>query len=163
MKAWWQSLNLREKRLVGAAGGLVFIALLWTLVWKPLLKHHQLLQEDLQDAMSINAELQQQRAAVFALRNGGGGDNETAPANTTVNLHSAVITLLKRFQLDGAGTSTEEKDKNTVLLKLDSKSFDALAQFLINAERQYAAYAVSMDLTPTAKSGTVNANITLKR
>ncbi len=158
MNAWWQSLNEREKRLVGFAGALVLFALLWVLVWKPLMSRHRLLQQDLADAQEVNAQMQQQRDEILALR----GASATT-VNTTGSLHTGVINTLKQYQLDGAGTSTEEKDKDTVILKLEGKAFDALAQALTQLENQLAARPSNMSLKPAGKPGTVDAQITLER
>ena len=158
MNAWWQSLNEREKRLVGFAGALVLFALLWVLVWKPLMSRHRLLQQDLADAQEVNAQMQQQRDEILALR----GASATT-VNTTGSLHTGVINTLKQYQLDGAGTSTEEKDKDTVILKLEGKAFDALAQALTQLENQLAMRPSNMSLKPAGKPGTVDAQITLER
>jgi general secretion pathway protein M len=159
MNTWWQGLNAREKQLVSLAGILLVVALLWLLIGKPIVAHHALLQQDLADAQDANTQMQQQRATIAALQSA----SPAAAANTTGSLHTGLINTLKQFQLDGAGTSTEEKDKDTVILKLESKSFDALAQCLAQMESQFAARATSMSLKPAAKSGTVDAEITLKR
>ena len=158
MNAWWQSLNAREKRLVGFAGALVLFALLWVLVWKPLMSRHRLLQQDLADAQEVNAQMQQQRDEILALRGAS-----AATVNTTGSLHTGVINTLKQYQLDGAGTSTEEKDKDTVILKIEGKAFDAFAQALAQLESQLAAHPTSMSLKPASKPGTVDAQITLER
>ncbi len=93
----------------------------------------------------------------------GAASASASPAATGGSLHTAVIAALKQFQLDGAGTTSEEKDKKTVNLKLEAKPFDTLAQFLALMETQHAANTTSMTLKPAAKAGTVDAQITLER
>ncbi|MFN3786270.1 MAG: type II secretion system protein GspM, partial [Thiothrix sp.] len=132
--------------------------LLWLLVWKPLSNHRQLLQQDLEDARAVYSEMQARRAEILALRN-----NSNALSATNGSLHTAVISTLERFQLDGEGTSSEETDKNTVSLQLENKPFDALAQFLAAIESEQAAKTTRMTLKPAAKPGTVNAELTLER
>ncbi|UJS25605.1 type II secretion system protein GspM [Thiothrix winogradskyi] len=159
MKAWWQNLAANERRLLSIGAALIGLTLLWLFVWKPLSAHHQLLQQDLEDAQSAHAEMQRQRAEIFALR----GAAPNAPAVTGGSLHTSVIAALKQFQLDGTGTSSEEKNKNTVTLKLEAKPFDTLAQFIAMMETQHAANTTSMTLKPADKPGTVDAQITLER
>lgn len=159
MKDWWQNLAANERRLISIGAALIGLTLLWLFVWKPLSAHHQLLQQDLEDAQAAHAEMQRQRAEIFALR----GVTPTAPTATGGSLHTSVIAALKQFQLDGTGTSSEEKNKNTVTLKLEAKPFDTLAQFLATMETQHAANTTSMTLKPADKPGTVDAQITLER
>lgn len=159
MKAWWQNLAANERRLLSIGAALIGLTLLWLFVWKPLSAHHQLLQQDLEDAQSAHAEMQRQRAEILALR----GASPNAPAATGGSLHTNVIAALKQFQLDGTGTSSEEKNKNTVTLKLEAKPFDTLAQFIAMMETQHAANTTSMTLKPADKPGTVDAQITLER
>ncbi|QQZ29386.1 type II secretion system protein M [Thiothrix subterranea] len=159
MKAWWQNLAANERRLLSIGAALIGLTLLWLFVWKPLSAHHQLLQQDLEDAQAAHAEMQRQRAEIFALR----GAASNAPTATNGSLHTSVIAALKQFQLDGTDTSSEEKNKNTVTLKLKTKPFDTLAQFLAAMETQYAANTTSMTLKPADKPGTVDAQITLER
>jgi type II secretory pathway component PulM len=159
MKAWWQNLAASERRLLSIGAVLIGLTLLWLFVWKPLSAHHQLLQQDLADAQAAHAEMQRQRAEILALR----GASPNAPAAASGSLHTSVIAALKQFQLDGTGTSSEEKNKNTVTLKLEAKPFDTLAQFLAAMESQYATNTTSMTLKPADKPGTVDAQITLER
>jgi type II secretory pathway component PulM len=159
MKAWWQNLAGNERRLVLMGAILIGLTMLWLFLWKPLAAHHQLLQQDLADAQAAHAQMQQQRAEILKLR----GTSPNSPTAATGSLHTAVIAALKQFQLDGAGTTSEEKDKKTVNLKLEAKSFDTLAQFLALMETQHAANTTSMTLKPAAKPGTVDAQITLER
>lgn len=159
MKAWWQNLAGNERRLVLMGAILIGLTMLWLFLWKPLAAHHQLLQQDLTDAQAAHAQMQQQRAEILKLR----GASPNSPAAVTGSLHTAVIAALKQFQLDGAGTTSEEKDKKTVNLKLEAKPFDTLAQFLALMETQHAANTTSMTLKPAAKPGTVDAQITLER
>ncbi len=159
MKAWWQNLAANERRLLSIGAALIGLTLLWLFVWQPLSAHHQLLQQDLEDAQAAHAEMQRQRAEILALR----GASPNAPVAAGGSLHTSVIAALKRFQLDGTGTSSEEKNKNTVTLKLEAKPFDTLAQFIAMMETQHAANTTSMTLKPADKPGTVDAQITLER
>lgn len=159
MKTWWNSLAPRERQLVMAGAILIGLTLVWLFVWRPLASHHQLLQQDLADAQAANLEMQSRRTEILNLR----GASPAAAAAPGSSLHTAVIAALKQFQLDGAGATSEEKDKNSVSLKLEGKPFDALAQFLALMETQHAALATRMDMKPAAKPGAVDAQITLER
>ena len=159
MKAWWKNLAASERRLVMMGAGLIGLTVLWLFLWKPLAAHHELLQLDLADAQAAHTEMQSQRGEVLALRGASPG---AAPASNG-SLHTAVIAALKQFQLDGAGTTSDEKDKKTVNLKLEAKPFDTLVKFLAAMETQQAANTTSMSLKPADKPGTVDAQITLQR
>lgn len=159
MKAWWNTLNTRERRLVLLAALLASLTALWLLVGKPLLAHRQSLQQDLEAARAIHGELQARRTEILSLRQGEG----TAANSNTGSLHSGIIATLARFQLDGTGTRSEETDKNTVNLKLENKPFDALAQFLAAVTTEQAARITYMTLKPASRPGTVDAELTLQR
>lgn len=149
----------RERRLVIIGAILIGLTLVWLFIWKPLASRHQLLQQDLQDAQATRLQMQQQRTTLLTAQ----GTTGNQPANTGGSLHSNVINELKQFQLDGTGTGTEEKDKDTVILKLEGKPFDPLAQFLATMETRYAARTSRMTLKPAKDTGTVDAEITLER
>lgn len=158
MNVWWQSLNAREKRLTAAAMGLLALLLVWLLVVKPLIKRQQLFQQDLANAQTINQTLNSQRANILQSRGKG-----AAPPNSNTNLYSAVAETLKQHQLDGEGTSSEEKEQNNVRIKLDGKPFDALMRFLDQMEREHAALTSSMTIKATGKGGLADAEIVLQR
>lgn len=159
MKAWWNNLNQRERGLVMIAALLVMLALLWMLIGKPLYNHHRLLQQDLADAQAIQQQLQQQRSDIMKLRGGG----TSQPVTSNGSLHSAVIDALKQFQLDGEGSSSEGKTRDSVTMKMENKPFDALARFLSHMDTRYAARVTRMTLKPADKTGAVDAEITLER
>lgn len=156
MNAWWQSLSTREKRLTAVAIGLLALLLVWLLVVKPLIKRQQLFQQDLANAKTINQTLHSQRANILQARG-----KSTTPANS--NLYSVVASTLKQYQLDGEGTSSEEKEQNNVLIKLNGKPFDTLMRFLDQMEREHAALTSSITIKATGKAGLVDAEIVLQR
>lgn len=159
MNAWWQGLNKRERNLVLVAAALVVLALGWMLVWKPLAQYKAFLQQDLQDAQEVRLQLQQQRAEILKLR----GESSDQPVTAGSSLYTTVLGLLKQHQLDGEGTSSEEKDRDTVTLKLENKPFDPLIRLLAQVESRFAAHATSMTLKPAKEAGLVDAQITLQR
>ncbi|MDX9987725.1 type II secretion system protein GspM [Thiothrix unzii] len=157
MKVWWQNLNERERLWVTLAGVLVAAMLLWLTLGKALLGHYQLLQHDLTTAREVQQKMQQQRDTIMQAR------GKPAASASGENLYAAVAGLLAQYQLDGAGSNSQEKDENAVGLTLTGKPFDAVIRFLAHLEREYGAYAVSMTLKPTDKGGLVDAEIQLKR
>ena len=157
MKVWWQNLNERERLWVTLAGVLVAAMLLWLTLGKALLGHYQLLQHDLTTAREVQQKMQQQRDTIMQAR------GKPAVAASGENLYAAVAGLLAQYQLDGAGSNSQEKDENAVGLTLTGKPFDAVIRFLAHLEREYGAYVVSMTLKPTDKGGLVDAEIQLKR
>jgi type II secretory pathway component PulM len=159
MKVWWDTIAASERRLLLIGAGLIGLTVLWLFVWRPLAAHHQLLQLDVETAQAAQTEMQSQRGEILALR----GTSPGAIAASNGSLHTAVIAALKQFQLDGTGTTSDEKDKKTVNLKLEAKPFDTLVKFLAAMETQQAANTTNMSLKPAAKPGTVDAQITLQR
>lgn len=159
MKAWWQSLNTRERRLVTIAAALLAMIFLWLLIWKPLARHYTFLQQDLQVARDANQQMQQQRGEILSAR---GASPDAVPLSSE-NLYSAVTNLLKQHQLDGEGSSSDSQERDKVRIKLTGKPFDALARFLDQMEHQYAAHVSSMTLKPAKESGLIDAEILLQR
>lgn len=159
MNAWWQGLNKRERNLVLAAVAFVLLALGWMLVWKPLAQYKTYLKQDLQEAQEVHLQMQQQRAEILKLH----GESTNQPVANSGSLYTGVLSLMKQYRLDGEGASSEERDSDTVTLKLESKPFDALIRLLAQAESRFAAHATSMTLKPTKEAGLVDAQITLQR
>ncbi len=158
MNAWWQGLNKRERNLVIATAVFTLLALGWMLIWKPLAQYKTLLKMDIEDAQETHLLMQQQRAEILKLRNAGNNQPTTAGS-----LYTGILGLLKQNKLDGEGASSEEKNRDTVTLKLEDKSFDSLVRLLSQAERRFAAHASSMTLKPAKEAGLVDAQITLER
>lgn len=153
MKHWWQNLNERERLWVLVAGVLVIAMLLWLTLGKALSHHYQALQHNVTKAREIQQTMQQYRASLA----------HTPGKAMPENLYAVVAGLLAQYQLDGEGSSSQEKEKNVISLSLTAKPFDAVIRLLAHLERDYNTYAVSMTFKPSDKSGLVDAEIQLKR
>lgn len=160
MNAWWQGLNKRERNLVLTAAAFALLALGWMLIWKPLAQYKTFLKQDLQEAQEVHLQMQQQRAEILKLR---GESNNNQPATNSGSLYTGVLSLMKQHRLDGDGASSEERDRDTVTIKLENKPFDSLVRLLAQAESRFAAHATSMSLKPAKAAGLVDAQITLQR
>jgi general secretion pathway protein M len=45
MGSWWRGLQTRERRLIGLAGAIALVVLVWTLVWEPLIESRRAVAE----------------------------------------------------------------------------------------------------------------------
>jgi general secretion pathway protein M len=159
MKAWWQSLQPRERGLLLVGGSLSLLFLAWLLLWRPLAAERERLQGSLPELEMRVAEARGHAAAILAARAAGQASPAFSGGRSLMSLIDAsaremgLASGLKRLQPDG---------DRRVRVEFEGVSFDLLASWV---ERQVAQgveireWSADRALAP----GLVNARLTLEK
>lgn len=158
MKAWWESLQSRERWLVklGIAVSLAFFG--WLLVLRPLSVAQVRLSQSVATLEQQVATAQGQVAAILAARNAGLGSAPRASGRSLMALTDASAreaglgTALKRIQPEG---ETEVK------IEMEAADFDALVAWLERLDVSEGVVISEWSVDRALAPGVVNARMTL--
>lgn len=162
MKAWWDSLQARERLLVQMAAVLGALLLLWLLVWRPLARAEAELTLGIETLSTEVAEATQATRAILAGRNAGliaaaplvphGGPSLMALTDSSAR-DAGLSSALKRLQPEG---------ENQVKLEFEAADFDALVGWLERLDRQDGVVVTEWSVDRALAPGVVNARMTLE-
>ncbi len=158
MRAWWMSLEVRERRTL-VAGMLLLLALgLWAGVWEPLEDERARLQE--LRAMHLE-DLQWMRGAAAELR-GLKGSSEATEGSSGRSLLALVDISTKAVGITDQVENIQPVDDERVMVSLSAVGFDVVARWL-GWLRGRGVEAASLDLQRIELTPRVNGRITLAR
>ena len=158
MKEWWQQLALREKRMVAGGAIVVAVLLIYFGLWFPLQHTVSSLRQTIVKNQNLLAWMQQADAQMKTI----------VPTKTVAVTSMSPAALLGWLQnsiqqagLDHQLTQIKEGSDEAILLQFQAVNFDALINWLAQAQEQQGFRVTQMSAVKTAASGMVNAEITL--
>lgn len=159
MKHWFESLEPRERLLVGGGIIVVAIALFWGLIWSPLDKGHRSLQASVSTWERSLAELRP-LAAQPQPANGAQSQPRPGSAQSPVII---VDTTLRNRSLGQPKRS--QPTPNGIRVEFENVAFDDLVLWLGDLSNQYGMEVQAGSLSTAAQSGPgrINATLTLER
>jgi general secretion pathway protein M len=159
MKAWWQNLAERERRLLQAAALVILAVLGWVLVWEPLDRSRA---DWRQRAVAADANLQWMRSATEQLarqRAAGGG----MVVNDGRSLLARVDGGAREAGLGGAMLRVEPTGPDQVRVQFQQAGFDDLMQWLEQLAQQQAVRVSELSVQRAQGVGLVDARIGLEQ
>lgn len=156
---WFNRLTAQELKLIKVGAVVIFLALSWAFVYKPVTKSieekirqkNYLQQQYSQMQSSKSTFLQKQKNAVNFRR------DANKPFITWIDEQLASRSLTQFV------TRSEPKDSQTVTINFESINFDDLASWLQPLELNYGVHISEADINLTDRSnGLCNARITLE-
>ena len=153
---WWHVRSRSERRWLTAIGVLIVLALLWIVVWQPLLRDTDRLA---QRAPLDRAALAEGRRASDEIA----GLARSAPAPQAIDPRAALDAILVAKNLKSAATQIERIDSDRLRVTFDRIGFDALAATLDTLQREARLRAVEVVATGRVEPGLVRADVTLTR
>ena len=158
MKAWFDSLEQRERVTLVIGAIALALALLWILLIDPLYssasqRHERLsaLRSDLVHATRLNAEI----AALGRVPGSGAAEGRDQSLLIVAERSARAAGL----QVDGARPT----DDSTVRVRFESASFDALVRWMAALSSRYGVRVDIASIDRNDTPGTVDAQITIKR
>jgi len=139
MRAWFDSLEQRERLVLSSGAVLVVLIVAWFFIWTPLRSGAADLDDAVAEKHQILATLQRAQAL--------GG---SAPAGAVGGL----IRTLSRNQPDGA---------DGIRVTFQAASFDSLVTWLVALQRSYGVAVESANFDGTRQAGLVSATLVLRR
>ena len=155
MKAWWASLQERERRLLTVLGVLAAALLWWLMLLRPL-------EAARSSAQAAVATLNQQRGEARAQADAILASRHAAAPRPVRSLFALIDSSARDAGLMNAQTRIEPLAENRVRVIMDSTDFDRLSTWLETLDRDegidISEWSVDRALVP----GVVNASMTLQ-
>ena len=161
MKDWFDTLESREQAFVAAGAVIVIIALIYALLWLPLDKRHDQVQQSVADWERSLAELGPLRALVA-------NSGREAPRGS-VDVGQAPIIIvdqtLRTRGLEQYRRRSQPTTSNGIRVELESVPFDQLVLWLGDLRDQFGLQVQAGSLSAIAQAGPgrVKASLTLER
>jgi type II secretory pathway component PulM len=156
MLRWWQLRSPNERRMAAAAALAIAAALLWLLLWQPLVRDSERIAHRLPADRAALADARRQSDAIAGLA-------RAAPGPVASDLRAALDPVLAARNLRAAATAIERVDNDRIRVTFDSIAFDALTALLDALQRDAHLRAVEVVATARVETGLVRADVTLTR
>lgn len=159
MKAWWQGLADRERRLLLGGGVIAVLLLGYLLVWEPL---QQSREDWRRRAVAAEANLQWMRdaAAQVGARRAAGDVPATADGRS---LLARVDSGAREAGLGGSLLRVEPTGPDQVRVQFQQAGFDALMQWLESLSARDGIRVTELSVTRSEGAGRVDARLALEQ
>jgi general secretion pathway protein M len=159
IRAWWNGLQARERRMLGVGAVVVALLLGWALVWYPVTRA----RADLEQRVA------RQRADLAWMRQASGEARELHAQGTHGRAERQGKSLLaladvsaRGAGLAGALKRVEPAGGKSVRLNFEVADFDALVNWLDALAKDYGVQATDLSVDKVEGLGLVNARATLE-
>lgn len=159
MKAWWDSLSLRERGLIGGGIALTLALLIYALAWQPFQTSYRRLQHSVVEQRADLAWMQQ--AAQEVQRLSGTSNSGSKTANDGRSLLTRVDQTARAAGFGPALKRIAPQGENQISVQLDAVEFDKLIPWLGALERNQHILIANLTVDRTAAPGRVNARLVL--
>ncbi len=156
--SYWMQLRPREQALLGVAGLVLLLAVLFMLVWEPVMQEHRRLQQGLVQQQELLAWMQQSAAEVRRLQ-AGAGQSRQARARGGQSLLALIDSTAKRARLGAALKRVEPDGSGRVRVWLEQAAFDDLVRWLGQLQQRYGVRVDSIAVDRDEKPGRVAARV----
>ena len=161
MRDWFESLEARERLIVGLGAAVVAISLLYAFLWVPLEKNHSEIAGSVDGWQRSLAELRPLKGVARSAAQSTG--------RTAANLQQAPIIVVDQT-LRGRGLEqyrrrSQPTGSNGIRIEFENVAFDDLVLWLGDLSAQYAMHVQSGSVSRGSQTGAgrVNATLTLER
>ena len=156
MKAWWESLAIRERALI-SGGALVALAVLgYGLAWEPFQSSHRRLQQSVAEQRADLAWMRQAAQEIQRL------SSAALPESDGRSLLTLVDQTARTAGLGAALKQITPQGDDKLSARLDRVEFDQLLDWLGALERQYLVALINLSVDRTETAGLVNARVILQ-
>ncbi len=162
MKAWWDSLQPRERRTLALGGLAVLVMLAFFLVWRPLHQRVDALDQRVVQQRETLNWMREAAAEVLAYR----GQSPAGPDPADLGgeaLYSLADRSARQAGLGDALQRVEPAGEGRVRVTLEQASFDELLNWLQRLERDFAIAVDPVSLRRGDSPGRVNGQLVLRR
>ncbi len=156
MKAWFDSLEQRDRIVLAAGAVAVVLIFAWAFIWTPLRSGAAELDDTVTEKHQMLATLQRTQAL------GGPAPSGLAAATT----QSLVLLVDQTHRAHGlAGTLSRNQPDGTdgIRVTFQAASFDSLVNWLVALQRSYGVAVESANFDGTRETGLVGATLVLRR
>ena len=158
MRAWWEGLATRERRIVAAAGSVLLLAILFLLVLEPALDRRADLRSQLQQLVNEHAWMEAQAPAVRARA----AAPDAAPAARPGSSPLGVVDVSARAAGLGPALRRVRPLETGVEAELEGASYTALLRWLGTLESRHGLRVESLSIDRGPEPGRVNAQLRIE-
>jgi len=159
MKAWFATLNPRERLIVAGGGSLLIVALLVG-SWISFVSDVERIREVVSEQRAVSQWMESAALEATQLRKGSGGKSSAVRGGTS--LLSLADQTAKRSGLGGAMTRVEPDGSDKVRIRLERVNFDKMMHWLEELQSKHAVSIDSITVDQHQDSGMANVRLTLK-
>ncbi len=159
MKDWFESLAPRERLIVIAGGLLLVPILLWAIAWEPLATKVETLQTDVKNNHNLLVMMQQASTQLDQTNNNSDNDKQ----NSHISLINAVESTARQAGLRKSISNLDPQSDDKINLRMKDAVFDNLIVWQGRLEKEFSIRTTQLNISPTGKSGLVNARIQFAR
>ncbi len=156
MKAWFDSLELRERRMLIIGGALLGVMLFYLMLWEPLENSVESLQKSNAEQQILLRWMQQSAQEVKQLRGRSGRPAQLAQGQS---LLAAIDRAARANKLGDALKRVQPDGNNRARVWLEGASFDAIVRWINSLQRQQGVYVVSSVFDALEEKGRVDARL----
>ena len=155
MRSWWESLQPRERLILGAGGAIAVLIVFWEFAWKPLTEGRALLRESIAASEQLLTEVV--RAGALE------GSASAAPQAEQQTLFVLVDRTAQAAGLGNAITRARPDGSNAINVTFSNASFDSLIGWLITLNQSNGIYVDGASINSARQQGLVSGQILLRR
>lgn len=159
MRAWWNTLALREQQTLAIGGIIVALMLGWALIWHPLALKRAELRDTVETQRRDLALVRVEVAQVEKLRAAGTHSRADRQGRSLLALADATA---RGGGLEGALRRVEPVGASSVRVSFEFARFDALIAWIENLTRDYGIETTDFSADRADGVGLVNARVTLE-
>ena len=156
MKVWWDSLEHRERALIGGGMVMALIVLGYVLVWEPFQIGYRRLQQSVAEQ---RADLAWMRQAAQEIQRLGSAARPRSDGRSLLTL------IDQTARTAGMGTALKQitpQSDDRLSARLDAVEFDKLLPWLSVLERDHPITLINLSVDRTETAGLVNARVILQ-
>lgn len=158
VRAWYDGLVPREKRLVLIGGGVIVLLILYLAVISPISTAHARLMRDLRAKRHLMTFIDNAAPRLKAQSSSSVGQ---LPAGQSV--FAALSSAIQSSPVSGAVQRLEQTQDGGVRLSLSGVAFDSLARWLATISSRDGIVVSRATIEQATNPGTVNATLTLNQ
>lgn len=158
MKAWYNTLQPRERLIVILTACMLLLLMLYLIIWSPVASRLDTARNSVSADRSLLVWLQKSGAEVRQLR-GRGGNARSQLSGRNISLINAVENSARQAGIRKAITHLEPKGDTGITVQIKGANFDQLIRWQGTMQQQYATQVTQMTVKPTKQPGLVDANI----
>lgn len=160
MRAWFASLEARERLIVATGGAAAVLIIVWGAIWLPLDRAHDGMRTSVSTWEESLADLK-----VVGARLAAADDGDAGPR--VISNESPVVIVDRTLRERGLNRTVKRQQPvpNGIRVEFESVAFDDLVLWLGALQSDYAmtVQAASLSAASQAGPGRVNASLTLER
>lgn len=153
---WFMSLEMRERRVLGAGVIILVVFVLYAAVASPYVHHRQSLNAELQSQRSLIAWMRPAAARLESLR---GSQRTALPGGS---LLSAINSSAAAAGLGSALQHAQTASDGAVRVQFTGANFDSLVRWLVTLQQTYGVLASDATVTRASGPGLVDASLALR-